>query len=170
MRMLLRVLFLMAVYFLTAMFATAQPRLVCVNTVCRYVETGPIARPFAQDLNAVPPKPAAKARVADWKFWAVTAGTIGISVATTKSLVDCRHDHGIGPCVDGGYGEFRAREVLRNGLAVGINLITYQINRIEDDEDHKFKTWWLMPVGVTAWNAATMVRNKVHTYPPKEIE
>lgn len=137
--------------------------LVCIGDVCRTVETG-----TAQDVNPDPPKATVKARVADVKFWLVTGVNVAVSITATKKLVDCRHDHGIGPCVDGGYGEFKARETLRQGFTGGVTLISFEIKKIEDREDNKYKFWWLLPALNSAWNASGMIRNASHSFPPRD--
>lgn len=140
----------------------------CIEGVCREVETGPLLS-LTQDTARMPLK-AIKPRVADLKFWIVTVADVAISIAATRKLVNCRHDHGIGPCVDGGYGEFKTREGLRQAFAGGATLISFEIKKIEDSNDDKYKFWWALPVGNIAWNASGMVRNATHGFPPKEKE
>lgn len=143
-----------------------EPARVCVDGTCRWVETGALPSP-SRGL----PKPAARARVADKKFWLVAGLTVGTAVATTLTINRCRHDHGIGGgCVDGGYGEYRAREALRVSLAVGMAALAWPLKRIEDEDDRRFKAWWMMPVGVAAWNASTIARNGARTFGPREVE
>lgn len=144
----------------------------CESGLCRPVVTSPLPSPTARLAAALPHGPVAtvKRRVADWRWWVVTGVTVGTAIVTTRTIDRCRTDHGIGPCVDGGYGEYRAREALRISLAVGINAVSWPIKKIEDEDGRRFKTWWLLPAGVTAWNASTIARNRARTFGPRETE
>ena len=137
---------------------------------CREVETGPIVKDFQQDVNATPPKDIIKHRVTDWKFWTANGVSIGSSIAATYSLVKCREDHGIGPCTDGGYGEFKTREGLRQGLTGGIVLLSFKIKSIEDENNDRYKFWWLLPVGNAAFNSSIIITNASKHYGPKELQ
>jgi hypothetical protein len=117
-----------------------------------------------------PPEPKAAARVTDKKFWMLTGLNVGLSVAATRSLVACRADHGIGPCTDGGYGPFNAREVLRQVLTVATIPISWKIKSIEDGNHDRHKFWWVMqaiPIGI---NSGVMIQNTVKHYRPKETD
>lgn len=147
--------------------AQANTARVCYENVCRDVEVGPVAKPFAQDL-ANPPTPAAKPAVADLKFWLLTGANIGLSVARTKSLVRCRADHGIGPCTDGGYGEFKAREIIQQGATAGSIILSYFHKRAEDRDGSSPKFWWIWQGGSIALNTGVIVTNASKHYGPKE--
>lgn len=153
----------------TAALASANTATVCVDGVCRTVETGPLVRDFAQDVNADPPKSVFRQRLFDKKLVGLLAADIGVSIASTRSLVRCRADHGIGPCNDGGYGEFKARETLRQAQTATLDLCAIFLKRAEDKQDGR-KFWWLFPTFNTAWNASNIARNAFHTYPPKPAE
>jgi hypothetical protein len=117
-----------------------------------------------------PPEPKPAARVTDKKFWMLTGLNVGLSVAATRSLVACRADHGIGPCTDGGYGPFNAREVLRQVLTAATIPISWKIKSIEDGNHDRHKFWWVMqaiPIGI---NSGVMIQNAVKHYRPKELE
>lgn len=115
-----------------------------------------------------PPKPTLRHRVFDKKFLFVTAANVGFSIAATRSLVKCRHDHGIGPCTDGGYGEFKTREGLRQGLTGGLAILSYFHKQAEDEDGGKYKFWWLFQAGNTAVNAGVIVQNARKHYGPRD--
>jgi len=125
--------------------------------------------PPLSDLQKAPdpPKPGFRHRVFDKKFLLVTAVSVGVSIAATRSLTRCRADHGIGPCTDGGYGEFKAREVLRQGLTGFFILPSYKVKSIEDNQGCKHKFWWVFPVVAIGMNAGVMVQNQSKHYGPK---
>jgi hypothetical protein len=151
--------------FLFIASARANERTVCIEDICRTVQEGPLPD-MAQEL----PKPAAHGpRIADLKFWLATGINIGVSVATTWTIARCRADHGIGPCQDGGYGEFKTREGLRQGLTGGLTLVSFEIKKIEDTNGDRHKFWWLFPVGETAVNASVIIENAARHFGPKEV-
>lgn len=113
---------------------------------------------------------AVKHRVADKKFWISTAISVGSSIAASATINRCRHDHGIGPCTDGGYGEFKTREGLRQGLPAFLILPTYKIKQIEDEDGSKYKYWWLLQAANAGVNVGVIIQNKRKHYGPREIE
>jgi hypothetical protein len=113
------------------------------------------------------PKPVVR-RILDKKFLLQTALNVGISIAATRSLAACRRDHGIGPCTDGGYGEFKAREVLRQGMTLASIPLSFKIKSIEETNQDKHKFWWIIqavPIGI---NSGVMIQNASKHYGPKE--
>lgn len=140
---------------------------VCVDGVCRSVETGPLVKDFQQDVNTAP-KPALKHRVTDFKFWLANGASIGSAIAANKTIGDCRRDHGIGVCAGGGYGEFHAREGIRDGTAGVLALVSWKIKSIEDDGDYHHKFWWVFPVGNTAYNLVPIIQNVTRSYGPRQ--
>ena len=100
-----------------------------------------------EPIPVTEPVPAVKHHVFDKKLIILTAVSIGVSIATSSTINRCRHDHGIGPCSDGGYGEFKAREVLRQVQTGFLVLPTFKIKKIEDDRQSKHKFWWLIEAG-----------------------
>src|SRR5690242_10911042 len=81
--------------------------------------------------NPDPPKHAILHRVFDKKFLFLTALSVGTSIAATITISRCRRDHGIGPCTDGGYGEFNARETLRQVQTGFLIIPSWKIKKIE---------------------------------------
>ncbi len=112
--------------------------------------------------------PAVKHRTFDKKFLVWTALSVGASIAVTATLTRCRHDHGIGPCTDGGYGEYKTREVLRQGLTGFLILPAYKIKKIEDEDGSRHKFWWLLPAFNTGANATIIAQNALKRYGPRE--
>lgn len=55
----------------------------------------------------------------DWKAWAVIGASVGSSIAATSQAHHCRVHYGPAPC-DGGYGEFKAREITRGITSLGM--------------------------------------------------
>ncbi len=122
---------------------------------------------FASTANAQTLK-AVKHRVADKKLWISTAISVGASVAASFALNKCRHDHGIGPCTDGGYGEFKTREGLRQGLTGFLILPTFKLKKLEDDDGSKHKLWWLFQAANTGVNLGVIAQNARKHYGPRE--
>jgi hypothetical protein len=115
-----------------------------------------------------PPKPTILHRVFDKKFLVVTAINVGVSIGTTLAIAKCRQDHGIGPCQDGGYGPFPAREALRQGLTGFLILPSFKVKAIEDRDNDKHKFWWLIQTVPVAINTQILVSNRLKHYGPKE--
>jgi len=107
-------------------------------------------------------------RVFDKKFFFLTALSIGTSIAATVTITRCRRDHGIGPCTDGGYGPYTARETLRQVQTGFLILPSYKIKRIEDEDRIKHKFWWVFPAFNAAWNSGVMIENARKHYGPKD--
>ena len=122
---------------------------------------------FATSL-AANPLDAIKHRVLDKKFWTVTAINVGLGIITSRAIQKCRADHGIGPCQDGGYGDFNAREGVRQAFVIGMELPAFKVKQIEDEQPSKHKTWWAIlavPIGI---NTEILVANRLKHYGPKE--
>lgn len=111
----------------------------------------------------------AKPRVADKKFWVMAGLAVASSIATTQSIHRCRQDHGIGPCIGGGYGEFRARETVRFSLTGGLVVASYFWKRIDSESGTKHSFWWTLPLGAIAVNGGTIARNQLRTFGPPEL-
>lgn len=150
----------LAVLLLFAASLSAKEVPVCYGGVCRMVETGVPEEPI----------PVVKHRLIDKKFVALTLLNIGVSVAATKSLVACRADHGIGPCTDGGYGPFPAREAVRQAFTGTMALISLKLKSIEDKGTYRFKFWWIPQAVSIGVNAGVMIQNASKNYKPKERE
>jgi hypothetical protein len=120
------------------------------------------------DVNPGPPKKGIIGRIFDKKLLFLTAVDVGLSIAATKSLVSCRADHGIGACTDGGYGEFKTREGLRQGLTGFLALTSWELKWIEDQDGDKYKFWWLFQAGNAAVNAGVMIENGRKHFGPKD--
>jgi hypothetical protein len=120
-------------------------------------------------MELTPPKPGIVHRVFDKKFAAVLVADIVVSVVATKKLKKCRADHGIGPCADGGYGEFTAREILRQIQTGAVSLLSWKIKTLDDRDGSKYKFWWLFPAANAAWNAGGIIQNATkHNWPPRD--
>lgn len=109
-----------------------------------------------------------KHRVFDKKFIFVTALSVGVSIAATVAVSRCRHDHGIGPCVDGGYGEYKQREALRQGLTAFLIWPSYRIKQIEDSEGSEHSWWWTLQAANTALNIVPIAINARRHYGPRD--
>jgi hypothetical protein len=60
-----------------------------------------------------------------WKkkvFWVAVGVNLGASLVATKQIHDCRLREGIAFC-DGGYGEFKAREITRGLGGIGLDFL-----------------------------------------------
>lgn len=125
---------------------------------------------FLASTAAAQARPVVKHRVFDKKFLAVTALSVGLSVAASFTLARCRHDHGIGPCSDGGYGEFKAREVLRQVQTGFLILPTWKLKSVEDEEGAKHKFWWIFEAANAGLNAGVIAENRSKHYRPKELD
>ena len=112
----------------------------------------------------------AKPRVADWKWWVMTAAVVGSSIATTATVHRCRHDHGIGACVAGDYGPFPAKETIRLGFSATAIPLSYLWKKQDDEEQRKVKLWWLIPAVPIVINTGTMARNANRHFEPKDID
>lgn len=124
---------------------------------------------FSSNANAEVLK-AIKHRVADKKFWISTAISVGTSIAASATINRCRRDHGIGPCTDGGYGEFKTREGFRQGLTGFLIFPTYKIKKLEDQGGTKYKFWWLFQAANAGVNIGVIVQNRRKPYGPKELD
>jgi hypothetical protein len=98
----------------------------------------------------------ARLRVADKKFWLVTAGSDGASLLATWAGIHCRHHNGVEPCT-AHYGEFAATEGVRFGFSViVVQAIAYRWKK--DDEGTKHSSWWLFPASNIAFNVGYAIR------------
>ena len=122
---------------------------------------------LAVGTSAQTPISAIKHRVADKKFWLATGISIGTSIAATITISRCRHDHGIGPCTNGGYGPFQARETLRQVQTGFLILPSYKIKAIEDRNNDKHKFWWLFPAINAGLDSGMIIQNARKHYGPK---
>jgi hypothetical protein len=87
----------------------------------------------------------------DWKSWAVIGASIGSSLAATHNAHDCRTKFGPAPC-DGGYGEFKAREIARGVTSIGMTSISLW------GRHQHFKEWSLPALGFAGYNASVAYR------------
>jgi hypothetical protein len=126
-----------------------------------------LAAVCCQSAMGQEPKPARRHRVFDKKFLLLTAVSVGASIAASFAIHRCRRDHGIGPCTDGGYGEFKTRETLRQGLTAFLILPSYKIKKIEDEDGGKYKFWWLFPAANAGLNLGVIAQNAGKRYGPK---
>jgi hypothetical protein len=99
---------------------------------------------------------ARRPRVADKKFWLLTAGSAGSSLLVTFAGIHCRHRNGVEPCT-AHYGEFAATEGVKFGFsAIVIPAIAYAWKK--NDEGSRHSKWWVFPVGVIAGNIGYAIR------------
>lgn len=56
----------------------------------------------------------------DWRNWAIIGGSIAASSYATNQIHNCRARNDLIHCPDGGYGEFRARELVRLSTSVSV--------------------------------------------------
>lgn len=157
--------------FLPLVAAAGEPTAMLCNSegICRTVYVGPLPS-LQQDVNLDPPKKVIRQRFFDKKAVFLTVVNVGVSIWATLELNECRKDHGIGPCTDGGYGPFKAREILRQGQTGGLTLISLKIKSIEDRNDDKHKFWWTFQAGNIGWNLGVILQNRAKHYGPKEID
>jgi hypothetical protein len=97
----------------------------------------------------------------DWKVWTVIGISLGSSIAATHNAHDCRLVNGIAPC-DGGYGEFRAREILRFGGSAGIVGVGLW------GRHQGFKEWAIPALGFAGYNASVAFRQSRIGCPAEE--
>jgi len=139
----------------------------CEMGICRFVQTAPIPQ-MAKDTSQMPTKSAIKRRVTDGKFLLANGLSIGASVAATLTITRCRRDHGIGPCLDGGYGDYKAREGVRQAQTGILFGVSWAIKRIEDEDGSRHKFWWIFPIGNAVYNTAIVTVNATRHYGPRE--
>jgi hypothetical protein len=84
---------------------------------------------------------------------------------TVHSDFDC--GDAVGGAAAEGSGEFKTREVLRQGLTAFLILPTYKIKKIEDEDGAKHKFWWLFEAGNIGLNAGVIAQNAGKHYGPK---
>ena len=138
-----------------------------MTTIRKLIITAAAALLFASAADGQALK-AIKHRVFDKKFLLATAISVGVSIAATATITRCRRDHGIGPCTSGGYGEYHARETLRQVQTGFLILPSYKIKRIEDEDGKKHKFWWVLPAINAAWDGGVIAENARKHYGPKE--
>lgn len=95
----------------------------------------------------------------DWKNWAVLAGTVGASIYASRAKVGCRARVGLDGCPAAGYGEFRSREILQGGIAVGAAALSIW------GHQQGFKEWPVFAGGVAAFDLQLGVRNQLKQPP-----
>jgi hypothetical protein len=97
----------------------------------------------------------------DWRVWVVTGVSLGASLAMTHTSHECRITFGPAPC-DGGYGGYKAREIVRGvgslGL-VGIGLWGRHIG---------VKEWAVPALGFATYNGIAAYRQTIVGCPAGE--
>lgn len=111
-------------------------------------------------LSLTAPAPVVQKRTFDKKYVALLAGSVAASLLATKGIADCRREFGAANCAGGEGPSFAARESLRMGATVGMNLLAFKMKRgYERGNNPLNKIWWLPQVAISGWNTATFFRN-----------
>jgi hypothetical protein len=116
--------------------------------------------------NAAPPLPVVKTHKAwykDIRVWTVIGISLGASAAATYEAHECRLRNGIAPC-DGGYGEFKAREIVRAVSTVGEDAIALGMRH----QDIAAKYWLPVALGFPAYNTYVAVHESLKGCPAGE--
>ena len=90
-------------------------------------------------------------RVADKKFWAVAAATMGTSVLAVAATSHCRRTVGVENCA-GHYGSFKGMQGIQLGLNGFLTGLSYFWKRSEQRSHDRHPQWWVIPIGMTAFN------------------
>lgn len=97
------------------------------------------------------PVVSAKPWYKDAKVWTVIGLSVGSSITATYEIHKCREKFGPAPC-NGGYGEFKAREIARGATSVGLTAISLW------GRHEGFKEWSIFSVGFSTYNTITAIR------------
>ena len=84
----------------------------------------------------------------------------GTSLLATREIHKCRQEFGIGPCPNGGYGEFRTRMALNFGISVGLGTLSHFWHK-----DCDCKESFIPTTGVIVWNTVTAIQAATHKGP-----
>jgi hypothetical protein len=98
----------------------------------------------------------------DWQAWLVAGASIASSVAMTHEAHACRERFGPAPC-SGGYGEFKAREIVRGVTSIGMTAISLW------GRHQGFKEWPVPALGFAAYNGIAAYRQTLVGCPPGEV-
>jgi hypothetical protein len=119
-----------------------------------------------QDANRIQPVPAVKTHKAWYKdaaVWVLLGITVATSLAATHEINNCRAQNGVAPC-DGGYGEYKAREIVRMAGTVGEDAIALGMRHA----GFGFKSWAPVMFGFPAYNTSVAVRQSQIACPSGE--
>jgi hypothetical protein len=120
---------------------------------------------FSPVLLSAQAAPAAKSKVwyKDWVTWAVIGFSLGASAAATHFSHECRVKYGVAPC-DGGYGEYKAREIVRGVGTLGEDAVALGMRHA----GFKFKEWAPVAFGLPAYNTSVAYRQTLKGCPAGE--
>jgi hypothetical protein len=90
-------------------------------------------------------------RVADKKFWAIAAATMGTSVLAAAATSHCRATVGVENCA-GHYGSFKGMQGIQLGVNGFLTGLGYFWKKSEEQSHDRHPQWWVIPVGMTAFN------------------
>jgi hypothetical protein len=95
-------------------------------------------------------------RVADKKFWARATATMGTSVLAVAATSHCRSTVGIESCA-GHYGSFKGMQGIQLGLNGFLTGLSYLWKKSEQESQDRHPQWWVVPLGMTAFNTYRVV-------------
>jgi len=104
-------------------------------------------------------------RVADKKFWAIAAATMGTSVLAVAATSHCRRTVGVENCA-GHYGSFKGMQGIQLGLNGFLTGLSYFWKKSEQQSNDKHPQWWVIPMGMTGFNTyrvATQYQKHCHS-------
>jgi len=89
--------------------------------------------------------------VADKKFWAIAAATMGTSVLAVAATSHCRQTVGVENCA-GHYGSFKGMQGIQLGLNGFLAGLSYFWKKSEQQSHDRHPQWWVVPIGMTVFN------------------
>lgn len=101
-------------------------------------------------ITIIAPAVSAEPWYKDKKVWGMIGGSIGSSLMATYEAHKCREKFGPAPC-QGGYGEFKVREIARLTTSVGMDAISIW------GRHQGFKEWPIWGVGFASYNTYVAV-------------
>jgi hypothetical protein len=122
-----------------------------------------LAQAQGGDVTPIAPVKTHKAWYKDWKVILGLGISIGASGAATYEAHECRLRVGVAPC-DGGYGEFKAREIVRFAGTVGEDAIALGMRH----QGFAFKYWAPVMFGFPAYNTSVAIRQPLISCPTGE--
>lgn len=89
----------------------------------------------------------------DKKNWLMLGASVGASLYATHNGHTCRQRVGLDGCTMAGYGEFRSREILRGGIALGTAALSIKMHQ------EGYREWFIWGAGDAAFNASIAAHN-----------
>lgn len=90
----------------------------------------------------------------DWKNWAMLAGSIAAAGYATHEKHLCRQRVGLDGCPMAGYGEFKAREAIQAGAAIGLASLSIW------GHQQGYKEWPIFGAGFAGFLVVQGARNQ----------